>query len=132
MSFCVIMRVLSSFSSTDSTVISFFRKMVTAGLVWTLCLHFWHAVPLQANYYISEMPFWHRFVLFFSSRLPLFQASAFAFLAPARAILSLEKWKCNSTGNVAFLRFLLQALYCGFKSLNLCFILVFGKCLISV
>uniref|UniRef100_A0A3B5KV66 Uncharacterized protein n=1 Tax=Xiphophorus couchianus TaxID=32473 RepID=A0A3B5KV66_9TELE len=30
-------------------------------------------------------------------RLPLFQASAFAFLAPARAILSLEKWKCNST-----------------------------------
>uniref|UniRef100_A0AAR2JRC8 Solute carrier family 23 member 2 n=1 Tax=Pygocentrus nattereri TaxID=42514 RepID=A0AAR2JRC8_PYGNA len=28
-------------------------------------------------------------------RLPLFQASAFAFLAPARAILSLEKWKCN-------------------------------------
>uniref|UniRef100_A0AAX7VDN1 Solute carrier family 23 member 2 n=1 Tax=Astatotilapia calliptera TaxID=8154 RepID=A0AAX7VDN1_ASTCA len=31
-------------------------------------------------------------------RLPLFQASAFAFLAPARAILSLEKWKCNNTG----------------------------------
>ncbi|KAG9335494.1 hypothetical protein JZ751_004624 [Albula glossodonta] len=31
------------------------------------------------------------------SRLPLFQASAFAFLAPARAILSLDKWKCNST-----------------------------------
>uniref|UniRef100_A0A4W4FKH3 Solute carrier family 23 member 2 n=1 Tax=Electrophorus electricus TaxID=8005 RepID=A0A4W4FKH3_ELEEL len=31
-------------------------------------------------------------------RLPLFQASAFAFLAPARAILSLEKWKCNATG----------------------------------
>ncbi|KAK2840662.1 hypothetical protein Q7C36_012241 [Tachysurus vachellii] len=30
-------------------------------------------------------------------RLPLFQASAFAFLAPARAILSLEKWKCNAT-----------------------------------
>ncbi|MBN3317507.1 S23A2 protein, partial [Atractosteus spatula] len=30
-------------------------------------------------------------------RLPLFQASAFAFLAPARAILSLEKWKCNTT-----------------------------------
>nr|XP_023701319.1 solute carrier family 23 member 2-like [Paramormyrops kingsleyae] len=30
-------------------------------------------------------------------RLPLFQASAFAFLAPARAILSLDKWKCNST-----------------------------------
>ncbi|KAK1787022.1 hypothetical protein P4O66_017398 [Electrophorus voltai] len=29
--------------------------------------------------------------------LPLFQASAFAFLAPARAILSLEKWKCNTT-----------------------------------
>uniref|UniRef100_A0A8C9FE61 Uncharacterized protein n=1 Tax=Pavo cristatus TaxID=9049 RepID=A0A8C9FE61_PAVCR len=31
------------------------------------------------------------------TRLPLFQASAFAFLAPARAILSLEKWKCNNT-----------------------------------
>uniref|UniRef100_A0A673JZM1 Solute carrier family 23 member 2-like n=1 Tax=Sinocyclocheilus rhinocerous TaxID=307959 RepID=A0A673JZM1_9TELE len=31
-------------------------------------------------------------------RLPLFQASAFAFLAPARAILSLDKWKCNATG----------------------------------
>ncbi|KAL4635980.1 solute carrier family 23 member 2-like [Arapaima gigas] len=30
-------------------------------------------------------------------RLPLFQASAFAFLAPARAILSLDKWKCNTT-----------------------------------
>uniref|UniRef100_UPI003AAA7E91 solute carrier family 23 member 2 isoform X2 n=1 Tax=Centroberyx gerrardi TaxID=166262 RepID=UPI003AAA7E91 len=30
-------------------------------------------------------------------RLPLFQASAFAFLAPARAILSLDKWKCNDT-----------------------------------
>ncbi|XP_072289835.1 solute carrier family 23 member 2 [Eucyclogobius newberryi] len=30
-------------------------------------------------------------------RLPLFQASAFAFLAPARAILSLDKWKCNQT-----------------------------------
>ncbi|XP_038558382.1 solute carrier family 23 member 2 isoform X3 [Micropterus salmoides] len=33
-------------------------------------------------------------------RLPLFQASAFAFLAPARAILSLEKWKCNNTAAV--------------------------------
>ncbi|KAJ8286323.1 hypothetical protein GJAV_G00037150 [Gymnothorax javanicus] len=30
-------------------------------------------------------------------RLPLFQASAFAFLAPARAILSLDQWKCNAT-----------------------------------
>ncbi|XP_078285304.1 solute carrier family 23 member 2 [Rhinoraja longicauda] len=30
-------------------------------------------------------------------RLPLFQASAFAFLAPARAILALDKWKCNNT-----------------------------------
>uniref|UniRef100_A0A8C5QB33 Solute carrier family 23 member 1 n=1 Tax=Leptobrachium leishanense TaxID=445787 RepID=A0A8C5QB33_9ANUR len=27
-------------------------------------------------------------------RLPLFQASAFAFLVPARAILTLDKWKC--------------------------------------
>uniref|UniRef100_A0A8C3A4P2 Solute carrier family 23 member 2 n=1 Tax=Cyclopterus lumpus TaxID=8103 RepID=A0A8C3A4P2_CYCLU len=33
-------------------------------------------------------------------RLPLFQASAFAFLAPARAILSLDKWKCNNTGKL--------------------------------
>uniref|UniRef100_H3AEU6 Solute carrier family 23 member 2 n=1 Tax=Latimeria chalumnae TaxID=7897 RepID=H3AEU6_LATCH len=33
----------------------------------------------------------------FGCRLPLFQASAFAFLAPAKAILSLEKWKCNTT-----------------------------------
>lgn len=33
----------------------------------------------------------------FGCRLPLFQASAFAFLAPARAILSLDKWKCNTT-----------------------------------
>uniref|UniRef100_S4RZ62 Solute carrier family 23 member 2 n=1 Tax=Petromyzon marinus TaxID=7757 RepID=S4RZ62_PETMA len=30
-------------------------------------------------------------------RLPLFQASAFAFLAPAQAILSLDKWKCPDT-----------------------------------
>ncbi|XP_073476858.1 solute carrier family 23 member 1 [Aquarana catesbeiana] len=30
----------------------------------------------------------------FGIRLPLFQASAFAFLVPARAILSLDKWKC--------------------------------------
>ncbi|XP_048065400.1 solute carrier family 23 member 2 isoform X1 [Megalobrama amblycephala] len=35
-------------------------------------------------------------------RLPLFQASAFAFLAPARAILSLEKWKCNATAVPVF------------------------------
>uniref|UniRef100_A0A8C7YB33 Solute carrier family 23 member 2 n=1 Tax=Oryzias sinensis TaxID=183150 RepID=A0A8C7YB33_9TELE len=33
----------------------------------------------------------------FGCRLPLFQASAFAFLAPAKAILSLDKWKCNNT-----------------------------------
>uniref|UniRef100_A0A8C8CRA7 Solute carrier family 23 member 2 n=1 Tax=Oncorhynchus tshawytscha TaxID=74940 RepID=A0A8C8CRA7_ONCTS len=33
-------------------------------------------------------------------RLPLFQASAFAFLAPARAILSLDKWKCNIQGAI--------------------------------
>ncbi|XP_029924003.1 solute carrier family 23 member 1 [Myripristis murdjan] len=29
-------------------------------------------------------------------RLPLFQASAFAFLIPAQAVLSLERWKCPS------------------------------------
>nr|XP_037865524.1 solute carrier family 23 member 1 isoform X6 [Chlorocebus sabaeus] len=29
-------------------------------------------------------------------RLPLFQASAFAFLVPAKAILALERWKCPS------------------------------------
>ncbi|XP_078469648.1 solute carrier family 23 member 1-like isoform X1 [Lampetra fluviatilis] len=33
----------------------------------------------------------------FGCRLPLFQASAFAFLAPAQAILSLDKWKCPDT-----------------------------------
>ncbi|ETE68111.1 Solute carrier family 23 member 2 [Ophiophagus hannah] len=37
----------------------------------------------------------------FGCRLPLFQASAFAFLAPARAILSLDKWKCNNTAVMA-------------------------------
>ncbi|KAK7146262.1 hypothetical protein R3I93_013871 [Phoxinus phoxinus] len=37
----------------------------------------------------------------FGCRLPLFQASAFAFLAPSRAILSLDKWKCNATGFAA-------------------------------
>ncbi|XP_026089843.1 solute carrier family 23 member 2-like [Carassius auratus] len=30
----------------------------------------------------------------FGVRLPLFQASAFAFLVPAQAILRLDKWKC--------------------------------------
>ena len=32
------------------------------------------------------------------SRLPLFQASAFAFLVPAKSILALERWKCPSEG----------------------------------
>ncbi|XP_072368314.1 solute carrier family 23 member 1 isoform X2 [Scyliorhinus torazame] len=32
----------------------------------------------------------------FGCRLPLFQASAFAFLVPARAILALDKWECPS------------------------------------
>lgn len=45
-----------------------------------------------------------RLILYFEMtvcfRLPLFQASAFAFLAPARAILSLDKWKCNNTGTL--------------------------------
>lgn len=31
-------------------------------------------------------------------RLPLFQASAFAFLVPAKAILALERWKCPPEG----------------------------------
>uniref|UniRef100_A0A2K5JEJ0 Solute carrier family 23 member 1 n=1 Tax=Colobus angolensis palliatus TaxID=336983 RepID=A0A2K5JEJ0_COLAP len=31
-------------------------------------------------------------------RLPLFQASALAFLVPAKAILALERWKCPSEG----------------------------------
>lgn len=31
-------------------------------------------------------------------RLPLFQASAFAFLIPAQAILSLDRWRCPSEG----------------------------------
>lgn len=34
----------------------------------------------------------------FLSRLPLFQASAFAFLVPAKAILALERWKCPPEG----------------------------------
>lgn len=36
------------------------------------------------------------------SRLPLFQASAFAFLVPAKAILSLERWKCPSEGRCTY------------------------------
>uniref|UniRef100_UPI0035901EB7 solute carrier family 23 member 1-like n=1 Tax=Myxine glutinosa TaxID=7769 RepID=UPI0035901EB7 len=35
-------------------------------------------------------------------RLPLFQASAFAFLVPARAILSLDKWKCPNTTSLMY------------------------------
>uniref|UniRef100_A0A8C1TUL8 Solute carrier family 23 member 1 n=1 Tax=Cyprinus carpio TaxID=7962 RepID=A0A8C1TUL8_CYPCA len=34
----------------------------------------------------------------FGVRLPLFQASAFAFLIPAQAILRLDKWKCPPEG----------------------------------
>ena len=37
------------------------------------------------------------FVLY---RLPLFQASAFAFLIPAQAILSLDRWECPPEGRV--------------------------------
>lgn len=44
-------------------------------------------------------------------RLPLFQASAFAFLAPARAILSLEKWKCNNTGEERTVIYLYFTIY---------------------
>lgn len=33
------------------------------------------------------------------SRLPLFQASALAFLIPAQAILGLDRWSCPSEGN---------------------------------
>lgn len=36
-------------------------------------------------------------------RLPLFQASAFAFLVPAQAILSLDRWKCPSEGETVSL-----------------------------
>lgn len=35
-------------------------------------------------------------------RLPLFQASAFAFLVPAKSILALERWKCPSEGGFSF------------------------------
>lgn len=55
-----------------------------------------------ANYLGSSQCRDHGFGLV-SFRLPLFQASAFAFLAPARAILSLDKWKCNTTGNCSSL-----------------------------
>lgn len=37
-----------------------------------------------------------------ASRLPLFQASAFAFLVPAKAILALERWKCPPEGGFSF------------------------------
>lgn len=40
----------------------------------------------------------HPVALCLSFRLPLFQASAFAFLVPAKAILALERWKCPSEG----------------------------------
>ncbi|XP_078453457.1 solute carrier family 23 member 1 isoform X1 [Lampetra planeri] len=36
----------------------------------------------------------------FGCRLPLFQASAFAFLVPARAILALDKWKCPDASTI--------------------------------
>lgn len=36
------------------------------------------------------------------SRLPLFQASAFAFLVPAKSILALERWKCPPEGGFSF------------------------------
>ncbi|XP_062309654.1 solute carrier family 23 member 1 isoform X1 [Osmerus eperlanus] len=36
----------------------------------------------------------------FGIRLPLFQASAFAFLVPAQAILGLERWKCPPTEEI--------------------------------
>lgn len=55
---------------------------------------------------ILSLPIFHELTLYmyiyfyFLFRLPLFQASAFAFLAPARAILSLDKWKCNNTGDL--------------------------------
>uniref|UniRef100_A0A7N6B0Q7 Solute carrier family 23 member 2 n=1 Tax=Anabas testudineus TaxID=64144 RepID=A0A7N6B0Q7_ANATE len=52
-------------------------------------------------------------------RLPLFQASAFAFLAPARAILSLDKWKCNNTGKFPSLTHSLQILSSDLNSLGL-------------
>lgn len=55
-----------------------------------------------SNYLGSSQCRDHGFGLI-SFRLPLFQASAFAFLAPARAILSLDKWKCNTTGNCSSL-----------------------------
>lgn len=35
------------------------------------------------------------------SRLPLFQASALAFLIPAQAILGLDRWSCPSEGEPA-------------------------------
>lgn len=43
-------------------------------------------------------------------RLPLFQASAFAFLIPAQAILRLERWKCppEGTSSVTHCQFLLS------------------------
>lgn len=67
-------------------------KCETRG-IWLYCVNF----TLEMTSYFANTSFQR--CHYFLSRLPLFQASAFAFLAPARAILSLDKWKCNNTGD---------------------------------
>lgn len=68
---------------------------------WAVCLRKRLLSCQIVNYLGSSWCRDHGFGLV-SFRLPLFQASAFAFLAPARAILSLDKWKCNTTGNCSY------------------------------
>jgi xanthine/uracil permease len=41
---------------------------------------------------------WFSFLIYFTFRLPIVQGMSFAFLLPAAALLSLEKWKCPTTG----------------------------------
>ncbi|TNN66860.1 Solute carrier family 23 member 2 [Liparis tanakae] len=60
---------------------------VFLGLQSSVDVHVFNPRYHKTSYYAFHTDSW----------LPLFQASAFAFLAPARAILSLDKWKCNNT-----------------------------------
>lgn len=80
---------------------------VTVGLPWGLSdfhlplslvsLSFSLCSPFLISPHIYILPP-HPVALCLSFRLPLFQASAFAFLVPAKAILALERWKCPSEG----------------------------------
>lgn len=65
--------------------------------------HFWCQVSLlDTSYYRWCFCFCQLivclYIWYILPRLPLFQASAFAFLIPAQAILRLERWKCPPEG----------------------------------